>query len=423
MEVSTIKEKQNTIDRRNFLKTVGAAGLSSVLASTGAIAGPNQSNAEDKPKYPQVPKRKLGKTGVEVPSLSLGANRLIDSQILLRAALRWGVSYWDTSPNYTGGNSELTIGKFISRSPDVRKNLFIVSKASGARTVADIEERLQTSLKRMNTGYIDLYYGVHGLSSPSRLTNEMKEWVRSAKKRRLIRFFGFSTHKNIDQNLVAAVRLGWIDAIMTAYNFRLMQDAKIQAAIETCHKAGVGLIAMKTVALDVQQRGRIEKGEKIETEEDKKLLSHFLEQGLTVEHAKIKFVLEDKRFSSACVGMSNVANLKSNVAAALDKTKLTQADRKALAEYARATCSSYCTACAHICDSALPHAPYVSNIMRYLMYHNSYGEQAEAKSLFAQIPAGVRNKLLDMDYTLAEARCPQRLPIRELITEAVSILT
>jgi aryl-alcohol dehydrogenase-like predicted oxidoreductase len=423
LEVSTIKEKQNTIDRRNFLKTVGAAGLGSVLASTGAIASPNQSNAEDKPKYPQVPKRKLGKTGVEVPSLSLGANRLIDSQILLRAALRWGVSYWDTSPSYTGGNSELTIGKFLSRTPDVRKNLFIVTKASGARTVADIEKRLQTSLKRMNTGYIDLYYGVHGLSSPSRLTNEMKEWVRSAKKRGLIRFFGFSTHKNIDQNLVAAAKLGWIDAIMTAYNFRLMQDAKIQAAIETCHKAGVGLIAMKTVALDVQQRGRIEKGEKIETEEDKKLLSHFLEQGLAVEHAKIKFVLEDKRFSSACVGMNNVTNLKSNVEAALDKTKLTQADREALAEYARATCSSYCTACAHICDSALPHAPYVSNIMRYLMYHNSYGQQAEAKSLFAQIPAGVRNKLLDMDYTLAEARCPQRLPIRDLITEAVSVLT
>jgi hypothetical protein len=57
------------------------------------------------------------------------------------------------------------------------------------------------------------------------------------------------------------------------------------------------------------------------------------------------------------------------------------------------------------------------------MYYNSYGEQAEAKRLFAQIPTGVRNKLLDMDYTLAEARCPQRLPIRELIAEAVSVLT
>jgi len=405
---------------------MGTAGLAPAFAGvTKALETSEKANAEkkDKPKYPQVPRRTLGKTGVEVSSLSLGANRLIDSQILLRAALRWGVDFWDTAYSYTGGNCELTIGKFLSKNQDVRRKLFIVSKASGARTVADVEKRLQTSLKRMNTEYIDLYYGVHGLSSPSRLTDELKQWAKSAKERGLIRFFGFSTHTNIDQNLIAAAKLGWIDAIMTSYNFRLMQDSKIQAAIETCHKAGIGLIAMKTVALDTQQRRKIEKGEEIETEEDKKLLSHFLGQGLTVEHAKIKFVLEDKRISSACVGMNNVTNLKSNVEAALNKTKLTQADRKVLAEYARATCSGYCAGCAHNCDSALPDAPYVSNIMRYLMYYNSYGEQNEARSLFAQIPTGVRNKLLDMDYTLAEARCPQRMPIRELITEAVGILT
>jgi len=57
------------------------------------------------------------------------------------------------------------------------------------------------------------------------------------------------------------------------------------------------------------------------------------------------------------------------------------------------------------------------------MYHNSYGRHDEARKLFAQIPGSVRDKLLDMNYSLAEARCPQHLPIRELITEAVSILT
>ncbi|MBA7695447.1 L-glyceraldehyde 3-phosphate reductase [subsurface metagenome] len=321
---------------------MGAAGLGSVLAGCKGKEEkqPDTVEAEaperaQEPEYPQVPRRKLGKTGVEAPCLSLGTNRLVDNQVILRGALRWGVNYWDTAHSYTGGNSELTIGKLLSRDPEVRKKLFIVTKATGARTVADIEERLQTSLKRMNTEYIDLYYGVHGLSDAAQLTDELKEWAESAKKRKLIRFFGFSTHKNIDQNLVAAAKLGWIDVIMTAYNFRLMQDSKIQAAIETCHKAGVGLIAMKTVALDTQERKRVEKGEEIETEEDKKLLGHFLEQGRAVEQAKIKFVLEDERISSACVGMSNIANLTSNVAAALDKTGLTRADKEALAESPR----------------------------------------------------------------------------------------
>jgi len=202
-----------------------------------------------------------------------------------------------------------------------------------------------------------------------------------------------------------------------------MQDAKIQAAIGACHKAGIALIAMKTIALSRQERRQIEAGQKIETEEDKKLLRHFLERGLTVEQAKIKFVLEDKRISSACVGMSNVANLRTNVEAALGRTELTQADREVLKEYAHATGSGYCAGCAYICDSVLPAVPYVSDIMRYLMYYDSYGERDEARRLFAQIPSNVRKRLLRIDYSAAEARCPQHLPIRELIAEALDKLT
>jgi hypothetical protein len=409
-----MKEKHNKIDRRNFLKTVGAAGLGSVLASAETnAADPTPSTKTEESKPPQVPRRKLGKTGVEVSCLALGTIfNVLENQILLRKSLEWGVTYWDTAHSYTGGNSELGIGKYLTKNPDVRKELFIVSKASGARTVADVEKRLQTSLERMNTKYIDLYYGVHGLDDPARLTSELKQWAEDAKKRKLIRFFGFSTHKNMAQCLAAAAKLDWIDAIMTTYNFRVMQDAEMQAAVEACHKAGVGLIAMKTQA----------RGQKFETEEDKKLVEHFLQRGFTEGQAKIKAVLEDKRFSSVCSRMGNIATLTSNVAAVLDKTKFTQADMEVFREYARAGCSGYCAGCAHICDSALPQTPYVSDIMRYLMYYNSYGEKKEARELFAQIPVSVKNRLLVTDYSAAEACCPQHMPIGKLVAEAVSKL-
>jgi len=275
-----------------------------------------------------------------------------------------------------------------------------------------VEDRLQTSLKRLNTDYIDLYYGIHVLEDPAQLTDELKQWAKDAKKRGLIRFFGFTTHSNMAKCLAAGAKLDWIDVIMTSYSFRLMQDKELNAAIEACHKAGIGLIAMKT-------QGR---RQKIESEEDKKLTSHFLERGFTEGQAKIKAVLQDKRFSSACVGLPNVGILNENVAAVLDKTKLTQADMKVFEEYAKATCSGYCAGCAHICDSALPDVPYVSDIMRYLMYYNSYGEKEMAKELFAEIPRTVRNKLLSTDYSLAEVRCPQHLPIGKLVAEAVSKL-
>ena len=409
-----MKEEQNKINRRNFLKTMGAAGLGSVFVSAKTIAGPNEPNAaekEQKPKFPQVPRRKLGKTGVDIPCLSLGSGAPEDAAVL-RKALDWGVNCWDTSYVAAGGNSELGIGRYLSKNPEVRNKLFIVTKESDSKTPADLEKCLRTSLERMNTSYVDLYIGVYIMSDPAKLTDELRQWVKSAKERKLIRFFGFSTHKNTAKCLAAAAKLGWIDAVVTAYNFRLMQDPQMQAAVEACHKAGIGLIAIKTQGM----------GQRFETEEDKKLVRHFQQQGFTDGQAKIKAVLQDKRISSACVAMNNVALLTSNVATVLDKTKLTQADMDVFREYAQATCSGYCAGCAHICDSALPDVPYVSDIMRYLMYYNNYGEQKEARELFVKIPGTVRNKLLSIDYSPAEAHCPQHLPIGKLVAEAVSKL-
>jgi predicted aldo/keto reductase-like oxidoreductase len=364
-----------------------------------------------------MPRRKLGKTGVEVSCLSLGGDfSFIDKQIVLRKAFESGVTYWDTAYNYGGGNAELGIGKYLTKNPDARKKLFIVSKPAlfrGPITAEKVESRFQTSLKRMNTKYIDLYYAFHGLSDPERLTDEIKQWAKSAKKRKLIRFFGFSTHKNMAKCLAAASQLDWIDAITTLYNFRVMQDPELQAAIEACHKAGIGLTAMKAFSRGVRRL------QPVETEQDKKLLGHFQKRGFTQEQAKIKVVLQDKRFSSVSVGMQNISLLNTNIDAVLNKTKLTKADIEILKEYARATCSTYCAGCAYICDAALPDTPFISDIMRYLMYYNSYGEKDKARELFAKLPSGIRNKLLRIDYSLAKTRCPQHLPIAKLVTEAV----
>ena len=423
-----MKEK-NKIDRRNFLKTVGAAGVGSVIASKQIKADtvepnkadPNASGKEQKTKLPQVPKRKFGKTGVEVPILSFGAMfDIVENQIILKKCIEWGITYWDTANSYSNGNSELGIGNFLAKNPQERKKLFIVTKASGARrkptpqaVVEAVEERLQTSLKRMNTKYIDLYYGIHGLNDPAQLTDELKKWAESAKKRKLIRFFGFSTHSNMAECLQAAAKLDWIDAIMPKYNFRYMQDKKMLAAVEACHKKGIALIAMKALGK------RIKGGP---TEEDKKLIKHFMQGGFTDSQAKIRAALDDEKFCSACVTMKTIATLTENAIGVLEKTKLTAADTEALKAYAEATCSGYCAGCANICDAALPDVPYVSDIMRYLMYYDSYGDEERARQLFARIPGTIRSKLLSADYSTAEARCPQHIPIGKLMAEAVSKL-
>jgi len=433
-----MEEKQNRVDRRSFLKTVGAAGIAPALAGTTRIfamgrkkprpgeppvVDPNAMEKTQRPKPLLVPKRKLGKLSelnkdgkkvpLKVPCLSLGTMfNVIDNQAALRECLRWGVTYWDTAHSYSNGNSELGIGKFLQKNPKMRKKLFIVSKASRAKTIDDIEKRLQESLKRMKTDYIDLYYGVHILRDPAGLTNELKEWAAGAKKRKLIRFFGFSIHDDMAPCLAAAAKLDWIDAIMLKYNFRQMQDKELNAAIEACYKAGIGLTAMKTQA----------RGQNPETEADKKLTDRFIKRGFNAAQAKIKVVLADKRISSVAIGRGNIKHLREDIAAVLDKTKFTPEDFKVFKKVAQETCSGYCAGCTRICASAVPEMPYVGDIMRYLMYYNSYGERDNARELFAQIPGKVRDRLLSTDYSLAETRCPQRMPIAKLMAEAFTKL-
>ena len=404
-------EEQNSMNRRNFLKSVGVAGVSGSFALTNTYA---DQDATKKKKNIVLPKRTLGRTGVKVPALSLGMMfNTLEKQFVLRRTLQLGVTWWDTAHMYINGASELGIGKFLGKNPDLRKEIFLETKASLTKTIADVENRLQSSLKRLKTDYVDLYY-LHDTAGTGRLTNELRDWAADAKKRGLIRFFGFSMHKKVTQSLEFAAKLDWIDSIMFPYNFRLMQDKELNAAIDACHRAGIGLVAIKTQGMGSRK--------KIETDADKKIVEHFLKRGFTEGQAKLRAVFDDPRFANVCVGRDNVEHLEQNVAAVLDKTKLTKQDFDALGEYARQTCSGYCAGCAHICDDALGELPWVSDVMRYLMYYNSYGDKESAREHFARIPEQVRGRLLTADYSRAEARCPQRLPIRKLIIEAVNKL-
>lgn len=413
MESGTMNERQNQINRRAFLKSVTAAGLGSVLVSANVLAA-------EKPVTPQLPRRKFGrltwpdesgkKVPITVPSLSLGTFRVdTENQLLLRKALQYGMNYWDTAWNYQNGQAELGIGKFIKRSPELRKDLFIASKASKTQTIEEIEDRLQTSLKRMNTSYIDLYY-LHEIEQMHRLNDDLRDWAKSAKDRGLIRFFGFTVHRDMAKFLNAAAKLDWIEGILVKYNWRDMQDEELSKAVDACHKKGIALTAMK-----IMGKGS---DEKIETEGDKKLTDHFIKRGFTAHQAKIKCVMDNKRIASVCVGMQNIKLLDANVAAALDKTKLTAEDHNVMRQIARETCSGHCAGCAEICETATPEMPYVSDVMRYLMYYNGYGERQAARQFFSELPLQTRNAISTIDYSSAEKLCPQKMPIARLMAEA-----
>ena len=60
----------------------------------------------------------------------------------------------------------------------------------------------------------------------------------------------------------------------------------------------------------------------------------------------------------------------------------------------------------------------IGDVMRYLMYCNSYDDYKLAADSFNKIPQKIRRYFPELDYSEAERKCPQGLPIAKLMREA-----
>jgi hypothetical protein len=121
--------------------------------------------------------------------------------------------------------------------------------------------------------------------------------------------------------------------------------------------------------------------------------------------------------------MPNLTILMSNVAAAMDRASLSARDLHLLDQYARETASNYCAGCSTICQTALAEDIPVADVMRYLMYYESYGDYERARSLYGKLSPATRKRLGKIDYSLAENRCPQGIPIARAMRKAQRVLT
>jgi len=400
-----MSKRKSGRSRRDFMKTVGAAGAASLLLGPGQALAAGQAVV--------VPRRPFGRTGVEVSTLSLGGIfDITTNQLVLHQALKLGMDYWDTAFSYTGGRSEKGIGRYFARFPKARERVFLVTKAH-RRTPEDLQEQLEESLQRLNTSYVDLFF-VHAISDPGEVDRpEIKAWAAKMKQEGKIKLFGFSTHRNMAACLAAAPSMGFIDGIMMTYNYRIMHNQDMKQAVGACHQAGIGLTAMKT-----QGGGPVAD----DSEGELRLAGRFLKKGFTPFQAKLMAIWEDQRIAAICSQMPNITILQANAAASLDRASLSAADRKALAAHAQATAHCYCAGCAGICEAALDRAAPVADVMRGLMYARSHGDPELARLTLAEALPGGADALLAADFSRAQAACPQGLPIARLMREAAEEL-
>lgn len=398
--------------RRTFITQTGVASAGLALGAVGCGSDSGAQTAQAAPAAGaqvaqaasggSIPRRRLGKTNVEVPVLGAGTALMV-TPILLNRALGAGVTYIDTAEGYGNGQSETAIGKIL-KANGRRDDCWIVTKTAD-HNWRNLERHVDGSLQRLQTDAVDILY-LHNLGDPAKLNAEMGTAVERLIATGKVRHFGFSSHHgNMLATMDRAGDVDYIEAIMFKYNFRDYDDAELNRVMDKCHAADIGLIAMKT------QGGAVSFQDAVDP---------FMRAGLNRYQAALKAVFEDKRITAVVSAMKNVRQVEENSAAARNP-QLTRKEREVLHEYRLATSRDYCRGCGDQCRTQLAANTNVPDIMRHLMYYENYGDRRQARTLFSRLPRSER-RIAGVDFRAAEAACPYGLNISDMMARAETLL-
>ncbi len=398
----------NTVDRREFLQAgvaASAVGAAVTVGPAAAVAADDKTNQNK----PVLPKRVLGKTGVEVTLLTqgtVGQPSALDR--LLRVAYHEGVRYFDTAEGYK--NAETVFAKWFAAAPEVRKTIFLATK-SGVGTPGDMLKKVDARLARLGTDYLDLLF-FHGLSTGQKdwpKSREMKEAIEAIKKTGKVKFVGFSTHDvTIAQQLQAAAEGGFVDVIMLKFNPWLEKESALNKALDACHKANIGLVSMKQIA-----------GQALKVTQEK--VPTLKEKNLTPAQGLLHAIWTDERFSASCVTMRNNDQTSENADAARRFVPLNLAELTELRDAILAAGPTLCPNCDGRCALAGGTKARLDDLTRFYTYHEDHGIRGHARDCYAELTAEERD-WKGADLEAARAACHNGLDFAKLLPEVDRLL-
>ncbi|QEH33397.1 2,5-diketo-D-gluconic acid reductase B [Aquisphaera giovannonii] len=404
-------------DRRAFLQAGALAAAGSAVTTFGEAA---QQPAADRPE--DLPRRKLGKTGVEVTILEQGTVLGPGFDRIMRTSYAGGVRAFDTAKVY---RSEPLFKKWFAQAPEVRKQIFLVTKDM-VRTPSQMRKTVDERLSDLGTDYIDLYL-IHGLGDEHPLdqaiamvkSKELAETADALRKSGKARFIGFSTHhKDRAAILQAAAGGGIVDAIMLQYHPWLDRESALNKAIDACWKKDIGLISMKQIAS--HNFGDAPKGDILKDVVAK--VPMLKERNLSPFQGLLHAIWTDERIACVCTSMRNTDQIRQNIDAARRYEPVKAAEIERLRDVLLAAGPTMCADCDGRCSAAGGTAAELGNITRFLTYHEHHGDRAEARRQFGRLSSEARD-WSGADLEAARAACPNRLDFARLLPEAERLLS
>jgi len=386
------------LSRRKFLSGTGSALALTPMALNRFDLPANMIAAA---QSTTIIKRKLGKTDIEIPIVSMGVMNADNPQVV-QESYKLGVRFFDTARGYQQGRNEEMVGKVI-KDLGVRKQVYIQTKGHALPVKQGTTEQrkqaliddLNKSLAALQMDYVDIYL-IHGPNIDQLTDPPVKESLLEIKKQKKARYVGLSTHADQANVINAAVKEGIYDAITVSFNFTMAQDTALMSAIRNAVKAGVGIIVMKSQA----GGGRAKPGGPAATPVN--------------QTAALKWVLRNPEITTAIPGYTNFDHMKEDfsVAYSLDYTDV---EKKFLAEKNLQASVQFCRQCSE-CRPTCPNGVDIPTLMRTYMYAAQYGNFVHARATFDGIAADASLKNC-ANCSDCNAKCANYVSIAENIRD------
>ncbi|HSO32599.1 MAG TPA: aldo/keto reductase [Labilithrix sp.] len=199
---------------------------------------------------PSLPRRSLGKTGLEISALGFGAGPLGDGRLtehdadaLVGAALDEGITLFDTAPSY--GSSEERLGRALGAR---RREIVLATKGGyGVPGVPDwtgevIRLGIEAALRRLRTDVIDCFI-LHSCDAETVLRDDVLGALDRAKAAGKIRAAGYSGENHALWTAIDSGRFDVVECSVSPFD-----RGCLGWAVPAATARGIGVLAKRPLA-------------------------------------------------------------------------------------------------------------------------------------------------------------------------------
>ena len=362
---------------------------------------------------------------MELSALGMGAMRLPvmdgdDSKIDEKAAMEMvdlamasGVNYYDTAWGYHGGQSEIVMGKALSRYP--RDRFYLATKFPGydLSNMDKVEEIFEKQLEKCGVEYFDFYlfHNVCEMNIDAYLDPKYGtyDYLLAQKKNGRIRHLGFSAHGDYD------VMKRFLEAYGKDMEFCQIQLNYLDWDFQDA-KRKVELLNQWNIPVWVMEPLRGGKLASLAPEDEAKLKALRPDEGIPAW--AFRYLQSIPSVVVTLSGMSNMEQMKENIATFETDKPLNETELETLHAIAQGMVKKIvlpCTAC-HYCTSHCPQGLDIPNLLSLYNEHCFTQGGFIAPMALSAIPADKQPSAC-IGCRSCEAVCPQGIKISEAMAD------